>query len=300
MEMAVTNLLEPGDSAIVLNGGAFGQKWVEICGTYSVRVAELKSRLGKRPDMDAFREMLKAGADAVLVNMHETSTGFLYDIQQLGSLVRATGAVFVVDGVSAIGADQFDMDEWGVDCAMVSTQKALALLPGLGYIAFSDKALDRMSRVKRCRYYFNAPAYLENMRRGMTPFTPAMASILQVEARMKQIKRMGLDQWIARHADLASAFRKSILGLSGEFAIFPERSSNALTAVRLPTDISAGDLIEFMRERHDWWFAPAPTAEKDRYLRVSHMGNVNQDLMGLAANRIYEAVQSIRAGGKVT
>jgi aspartate aminotransferase-like enzyme len=300
MEMAVSNLLETGDSAIVINGGAFGQKWVEICETYGVRVIQLKTRLGKSPDMDAFLEMLKAGADAVLVNMHETSTGFLYDIQQFGSLVRATGALFIVDGVSAIGADPFEMDAWSVDCAMVSTQKALALLPGLGYIAFSDKALDRMSRVKRARYYFNAPAYLSNMVRGMTPFTPAMASIFQIEARMKQIKRMGLDQWIARHADLAKAFRACIFGISGEFAMFPERSSNALTAVRLPADIAAGDLIEFMRERHDWWFAPAPTAEKDRYLRVSHMGNVNQDLMDLAANRIYEAVQCFRAGGKVS
>jgi len=79
------------------------------------------------------------------VNMHETSTGFLYDIQELGAMVRARGALFIVDAVSAIGADPFQMDDWNVDCAMISTQKALALLPGLGYIAFSDQALERMS-----------------------------------------------------------------------------------------------------------------------------------------------------------
>jgi serine---pyruvate transaminase len=297
MEMAITNLLDQGDSAIVINGGAFGNRWVEICEAYGVRVTQLKTNFGKCPDLNALRQLLKAGTDAVLVNMHETSTGFLYDIQELGALVRASGALFIVDGVSSIGADTFQMDEWGVDCALVSTQKALALLPGLGYIAFSEYALERMSGVKRGRYYFSAPKCLANITRGMTPFTPAMISILQVEERMKQIKSIGLGAWIQRHADLARNFRERLLGSSPELAIFPERSSNALTAILLPADISAGAIIAYMRETYDWWFAPTSTPLSVRYLNISHMGNVDQELMDLAADRILLAIKNIRSGG---
>jgi len=299
MEMALTNLLDPGDAVVVINGGAFGQKWVDMCEAFGVEVSQLKTPLGRRPDMNALSDLLKDRVDAVLVNMHETSTGFLYDIQELGAMVRARGALFIVDAVSAIGADPFQMDDWNVDCAMISTQKALALLPGLGYIAFRDQALERMSRVKRPRYYFDAPAYLGNLLRGMTPFTPAMVSILQVEERMKQIKSMGLDRWIKRHADLAGSFRRQLLKSSPEFGLFAQCPSSALTAVTLPDGVSAGAVIAFMRERYDWWFAPATTSRKDQYIRVSHMGNVTRELMGQVALRLFEAVKEVRTGGKL-
>lgn len=298
MEMAVTNLLDQGDTAVVMNGGTFGQRWVEICEVYGVQVTQLKTALGKSPDLNVLNEMLNTGVDAVLVNMHETSTGLLYDIKELGALVRASGAMFIVDGVSSIGADQFQMDEWDVDCAFVGTQKALALPPGLGYIAFGERALENMSRVKRPRYYFNAPAYLSNLTRGMTPFTPAMTLILQIQERLKQIKTMGLDLWIQHHADLAQAFRERLLSRSSEFAIFPERSSNGMSGILLPEDVSAGALIAYMREQYDWWFAPVSTPLKDRYLRVAHMGNVDRNLMELAADRLLTAVENIRTGGR--
>ncbi len=298
MEMAVTNLLDPGDTALVINGGSFGQKWVDICRAFDVKVIECKAELGKSPDLNALSEMLKANVDAVLVNMHETSTGYLYDIEELGSMARSRGALLIVDGVSSIGADPFRMDDWHVDCAMVSTQKALALLPGLGYIAFSDRAAERMARVKRKRYYFDAPKYILNLQRGMTPFTPAMASLLQLEERMKQIVALGLDRWIGGHAERARCFRERLLRSSSEYAIFPERSSNALTAVLLPEDVSSGAIIEFMREKYDWWFAPAPTSACDRYLRVSHMGNVDREQLEEVVVRLEAAVDSIRGKGK--
>jgi aspartate aminotransferase-like enzyme len=297
MEMAVTNLLDPGDAVVVINGGAFGQKWVDICESFGIEVVQCATGLGKSPDLNLIREKLKADIKAVLVNMHETSTGYLFDIETLGSVVRKSGALFIVDGVSAIGADPFHMDEWNVDCAFVSTQKALALLPGLGYIAFGQRALERMRTIKRRRYYFDAPSYITNMQRGMTPFTPAMVSILQMERRMEQITGMGLDRWIALHTRRARFFRDRLSESSQGYTLFPERSSNALTAVVLPQDIRSDAVIAFMREKYDWWFAPAPTALSNRYLRVSHMGNVDESEMGQAVEKLSEAVKAIRTGG---
>ena len=112
---------------------------------------------------------------------------------------------------------------------------------------------------------------------------------------MKQIKTIGLHNWIKRHADLANTFRKELLSSSSDFAIFPDRCSNALTAVTLPEHISSNKVIGYMRDKYDWWFAPNPT-KSDRYLRISHMGNLNEDLIKLVVARLLEAVEIIEKG----
>ncbi len=295
MEMAVTNLLDPGDTAVVINGGTFGSRWADLCRTFQVNVSELKVEWGKTPDFNTLDELLKPGVNAVFVNMHETSTGYLYDIEQMGRLVRSRGALFVVDAISAIGADEFKMDDWLIDCALVSTQKALALMPGLGYIAFSDRAMERVGQVKRGRYYFNAADYARNLERGMTPFTPAIVALLQMEERMRQIKEAGLDRWVERHANLASSFRARWVDPSKGRGIFPERCSNAMTSIALPEGITATGIITYMQDKYDWWFAPNGT-QTNHYLRVSHMGDLSQEVMELAAIRLTEAVGHLSKG----
>jgi aspartate aminotransferase-like enzyme len=132
----------------------------------------------------------------------------------------------------------------------------------------------------------------------MTPFTPAMISILQVQERMKEIKAMGLDAWTGRHANRADVFRTALFDGSGEFSLFPQRSSNAMSAVTLPPDIAANAIVAYMKDNYDWWFAPNPT-KIATYLRVSHMGDLSDDLLKLAAVRIIEAVEQIRKRGQV-
>jgi aspartate aminotransferase-like enzyme len=296
MEMAVINLLDPGARAVVFNGGTFGHRWVEICETYGVNVSEFRTAPGRSPDLNSFEEMLMStGVDAVFINMHETSTGYLYDIEQIGSIVRRRGCLFIVDAISAIAADTFCMDEWSVDCALVGSQKALGVMPGLGYIAFSDRAVERSSRVQRGRYYFDARTYARNLTRGMTPFTPAMVALLQVEERCRQIREMGLDAWIGRQADLAGAFRRRLLKYP-EFSMFPERLSNAMSAVTLPADITNTQIVGYMRDKYDWWFAPNGN-DQNHYLRVSHMGDFTPEIMDLVAVRMTEAVEHIRTKG---
>jgi aspartate aminotransferase-like enzyme len=296
MEMAVVNLLDPGANAIVFNGGTFGQRWVDLCRSYEVNVSEVRMLPGRSPDLNVFHDMLKSGpVDAVFVNMHETSTGYLYDIEQIGSIVRSHGCLFVVDAISAIGADTFRMDAWHVDCALVGSQKALGIMPGLGYIAFGERAMDRASQVKRGRYYFDARTYARNLERGMTPFTPAVVAILQMEERCRQIREMGLDAWIRRQADLAGAFRRRLLE-DPEFSMFPERLSNAMSAVTLPADINNRQVVGYMRDKYDWWFAPNGN-DQNHYLRVSHMGDFTPEIMELAAVRMTEAVEHIRTKG---
>ena len=196
MEMAILNLLNVGDEVVVLNCGTFGTKWVTMCQAFGVKVHEIVVPLGKVPDLNQINESLKSGVKALLVTAHETSTGLLNDIEAIGELTSKKDTLFIVDAVSSIGADVFRMDDWHCDCAVVSSQKALACMPGMSFIAFSEKAWAVMPSVKQQRYYFDAEEYRVNISRGMLPYTPVIGVTYQLDYRLKQIRSMGLDNFI--------------------------------------------------------------------------------------------------------
>lgn len=287
MEMAIVNLLDPGERVVVINGGNFGRKWVRMCRSFGVEVAEFPVPLGRSPDLEALAAAIPDDARALLVNAHETSTGLLYDLRGIGEIARRRDLLYIVDGVSAIGADEYRMDEWGIDCSMVSTQKALGCMPGLGFIAFSERARRVIPTVKRQRCYFDAADYETNLPRGMVPFTPAVYAILQIRKQLETIKNIGIDGFVERHRRLAQAFREAVLA-DPRFGLLPERPSNAITAVTLPPGVGATRLVRHFQREHDWWFATNPTGNED-FLRVSHMGDLDAGLMREVAARIHRA-----------
>jgi len=291
MEMAIVNLLNPGDPVVVVNGGNFGRKWVEMCRHFNVGVTEFPVPLGRSPDLAALSASIPREARALLVNAHETSTGACYDLEALGGIARERNLLFIVDGVSAIGADEYRMDEWGIDCSMVSTQKALGCMPGLGFIAFSERAWEVIPTVRQPRCYFDARDYERNLHRGMVPFTPAVHALLQVRRQLRNIRATGIDGFVGRHHRLASVFREAILA-DPRFGLFPERPSNAITTVTLPPEVGSTRLVRHFREEHDWWFATNPTGNED-FLRVPHMGDLDADLMREVADRLISAVDRL-------
>jgi aspartate aminotransferase-like enzyme len=295
MEMAILNLLDAGDSVIVVNCGTFGQKWTAMCRAFDVNVREITPDLGKLPDLDEINDAITDDTRAVLVTAHETSTGLLNDIEGIGRITDAKNILLIVDGVSSIGADHFRMDEWRCDCAMVSSQKALACMPGLSFIAFSSKAWETIPGIKRNRCYFDAEEYMNNIGRGMVPYTPAMNVSFQIKKRLDMIRETGLDHYIRHHHTRANAFRKKILSF-GDFSLFAERQSNSLTSIKLPDHCSMSGVVSYIREKYDWYIAPNPTHDES-YLRISHMGDISIENLLLLADRIKEACLFIRNKG---
>lgn len=296
MEMALLNLLNPEDKVVVLNCGTFGSKWVTMCRAFGIIPHEIKADLGKIPDLEELRNALADDIKAVLVTAHETSTGLLNDVKEIGTITHPKGVLLIVDAVSSIGADHFLMDEWNCDCAVVSSQKALACMPGISFIAFNERAWEVIPEVRRDRYYFDAEEYLKNIRRGMVPYTPAMNVTFQVHERLHRIRRSGIDAYIDQHITKANVFRERILN-SGEFTLFAERQSNALTSIRLPDGCSMSEVISFIREKYDWYLAPNPTHD-ERYLRVAHMGDITIDNLLELADKIEEACHYLRRGSR--
>ena len=163
MESAITNSLCKGDIALYINGGSFGKRWGDICKKHGIKAIEIPVEFGKSPDCEQIKSYLKTypEAKALFATLNETSSGALTDIKAIGKVLKLyPNVLFIVDCVSGLLTDEFEQDEWGVDIAVSASQKAFALPPGLGFISFSNKALEYAEKSDLRTFYFDIFDYI--------------------------------------------------------------------------------------------------------------------------------------------
>ncbi len=270
MEAAVLNFLNESDKVLVINGGTFAQRWCDLCRIHAVPYEEHKLSAGEDVDLDQLTRTLNSNKfTALLINAHETSTGQLYDIAAIGQIARQFNLLYVVDAISTICADPFLMDEWLVDVAILSSQKALALPPGLSFVAMSERALAKLKTIAAKSLYFNLTDYLDNQERGQLPYTPAIGLLVQLHQRLADIKTLSLAGSIRQHQQKACYFR-DFLAISG-CGTLPARQSNAVTTILCEKD-DAFAIVQRLRQHYDIEAAPSGGALKHKIFRISHMG----------------------------
>ncbi|MEI6873731.1 MAG: aminotransferase class V-fold PLP-dependent enzyme [Spirochaetota bacterium] len=193
---------------------------------------------------------------------------------------------FIVDAISAFLCDRVDMGAMGIDLLITSSQKAMGLAPGLSVVILSPRALEAAAAIKPRCHYFAFSRYLSDGKRGQTPFTPAVGTILQLRARLDRIVGQGAAVQVARCGALAKRFRGVIAGLP--FRLFPDRPSNALTALN-PTDgVSAYEVYSRLRREHRLVVTPNGGKLRDSVFRVGHMGNLDEADMDEVARALGE------------
>ncbi len=277
METAVVNLLSPGDTALVVEGGKFGQRWSEICRAYGISVKTLEVEWGKAVDPKSVAAVLKADPSikAVFATLCETSTGVTFDIRGLGEAVGASPAVLAVDAVSGLGAVELKTDEWGVDVCVSGSQKGLMLPPGLGFISVSAKAWKLVEASKSPRYYWDLRKAKKAIDKTDTAFTPAISLVIALNESLKMMKEDGLDKIFARHRRMAEAVRAAVkaMGLS---LFAPSAASDVVTSVYVPAGIDGEKLVKTMRDTYGVTIAGGQDEMKGKLIRIAHMGYIEE------------------------
>ena len=270
METAIMNTLTPADKAIVVNGGSFGHRFVELCELHEIPFTEIKLQPGKALKAEHLKEFEGKGYTTFIVNKHETSTGVHYDMQLISDFCKRNNLFLIVDCISTFLADPFDMAGLGADIMITGSQKALACPPGISVMALSPKALARIESVKCKCQYLDLKIALKNAERGQTPWTPAVSILRQINVRLKEIDANGgVEAEIARTASLANYFRDRLKGLP--FEIISESLSNAVTPLH-PTTASAYDIFLKIKDEYGMWICPNGGDMKDSVFRVGHIG----------------------------
>ena len=275
MEAAVINTLSNNDKVLIVNGGSFGQRFVELCQMHSIPFDEIKLNTGKTLTKEVLYSYDGSAYTALLVNAHETSSGVLYDLPMIGEYCKTNDLFFIVDAISAFLADPINMSELGIDILIAGSQKALACPPGISVLVLSKDALARVDAIDCGCMYLNLKSALLDMQRGQTPFTPAVGILLQINARLKQIEADGgADKEIEKVHIIAEDFRNKMSNLP--FEIVSESLSNAVTPLH-PLTASAYKIFEMLKDEYGIWVCPNGGALKDSVFRVGHIGALTTD-----------------------
>ena len=270
MEAVVMNCFDEVDKLLVIDGGSFGHRFVELCEIHEVPHEVLQLKHGSKLTKEQLYEFDGQGFTGLLVNINETSTGVLYDSEMIGGFCRKNNIMYVCDCVSSFLADPFDMKHCSADVMITGSQKVLACPPGVSIIVFTERAVERVKNRKVKSMYFNLADILKNMERGQTPFTPAVSILRQINARLKEIEAAGgADAEIKRVAALAEDFRKKIRDLPFEFV--SESPANGVTPVH-PINADAYRTFEVLKDEYQIWVCPNSGDMKNTVFRVGHIG----------------------------
>ena len=278
MEASVCNLLSPGDKAIAVEGGKFGERWSELCQTYKVNAHIVKIDWGKAVQASQIEKLLKADPSikAVFITLCETSTGVTPDVQAIAKVVAASNAVLVLDAISGLGVVDVQTDNWGIDVVVTGSQKGLMLPPGLAMVSVSSKALKLIEQSTNPRYYFDLREAKKAAEKTDTPFTPAIGIIIALNESIRLMKKSGLQNLFAHYARLAQALRAAVVALN--LKVFTDSSclSNVLTAISLPENIDGEKLMKVMRDTYGITIAGGQDKMKGKMIRIAHMGMLDE------------------------
>ena len=272
METAIMNTLTKQDKALVINGGSFGQRFVELLTLHEIPFTEIKMEHGKALRPEHLKPYEGKGYTAFLLQKHETSTGVHFDINLVSDFCKRENCFLIVDTISSFLTDPFDMAALDAGIMITGSQKALACPPGIAVMALSPSALSRISNTKCCCQYFDLKLALKNQERGQTPWTPAVGVLLQINKRLKEIDADGgADAEISRAGNLANYFRNKLKELNLPFEIVSESLSNAVTPLH-PTTQSAFEIFLKIKDEYGMWICPNGGDMKDSVFRVGHIG----------------------------
>ena len=275
MEAVVMNCFTGEDKVLVIDGGSFGHRFVELCEIHDIPHVVLKLNHGQKLLKDRLYEYDNQDFTGLLVNIDETSTGVLYDSEMIGKFCKNNNMFYVCDCVSSFLADPFDMEHCGADVMITGSQKVLACPPGVSMIVLAPGAVKRVNNANVKSMYFNLADVLKNMERGQTPFTPAVGILKQINTRLKEIQTAGgAEAEITRVASQAEDFRKKIKELPFEFV--SESPANGVTPVH-PINADAYEIFMELKDNYGIWVCPNGGDMKSTIFRVGHIGYLNHD-----------------------
>lgn len=288
MEAALINTVAPGEKALIVRGGKFGERWGELAEAFGVVPVYIDVEWGKAVEPAQIESALKKdpAIAAVFTTQCETSTAVKTDIRAIGPIVAKTNAILVVDGISAVPSMEMRTDEWNVDMLVVGSQKALMLPPGLAFLSVSEKAWKKVEKCGR-GYYLNLKKYRKAMAQTDTPYTPAVGLVAAMARSAEMLLDYGLENLWRETSRMAEACREAAIAMG--LKVYAGSPADSVTAIELPAGVDGSKVTKLLQETHGITVAGGQEKLKGRIVRIAHMGYVDKFDM-LAALAALEAV----------
>jgi aspartate aminotransferase-like enzyme len=293
MEAAIVNTLSPGDRVLAVTIGAFGDRFAKFAASFGADVKRLQTEWGDAADPAALARHLAASEPyrAVLLTHNETSTGVANPLDELALAVhQAPGDPLVlVDGISGLGAIEFEMDAWGIDLVISASQKAWMGSPGIAIAAVGPRAWAAGETARMPRAYWDFAEARRWAEKGQTPWTPAVSVLFGLQVGVRLLREEGRQRTWARHAAIAAGAQAGLEALGLRLVAAPAIRSHTVTAAWLPDGLDWPSFNAAMRGK-GLIVAGGQAAWTGRIMRFGHMGEVGIDEMAEAVRVMGETL----------
>jgi aspartate aminotransferase-like enzyme len=279
-EAAIVNVFSPGDEALSVTIGVFGNRLAKIAELFGVKVTRYEAEWGRAADPEEVARRLDAlpNAKGVLLTHNETSTGVTNDLRAIAAAIRARrpDALIVVDAVSSLGCVDLRMDEWDLDVVFTGSQKGWMVPPGLAMVGISQRAWAAAEKATLPRFYWDFRNARKSLEKGQTPYTPPVSIYFGLDVALKMMREEGREAIFARHARVAELARSRAGALGLDPFAEPTHASNTVTALRVPEGIEAKALTKALREREATVIAGGQERLEGKIIRIGHLGYVRE------------------------
>ena len=279
-EGAIRNCMRDDKKVLHLTNGAFSERWADVSKANGKQADTIAVDWGSAHTPQMVADALKKETyDAVCLVHNETSTGVLNPIKDIAEVVKQyDDTLLLVDVVSSFLGAELRVDDWGIDIALASSQKALALPPGMGLAAVSDRVLERAQQIEHRGYFFDFLTLEKSLKKNNTPSTPPISLMFAADKQLDDILAEGVENRWARHQQMQARTHQWVTDNNFGFYAQEGVRSSTVTAVLNTRDIDVYEMAAFMKERG---FAMDKGYGKIRgqTFRIPHMGDMQMDIL---------------------
>lgn len=278
LEMAVSSCLRPGRSMLVIQNGVYGERIAKMAECRKFDTIVLEYPWGCPPGLEEIERTLEAHPEIEVVAMahHETSTGMLNPVREVGQLTRRFKKKFLVDCISSLAGEAIDFNQFNLDFGVGTANKCIQGLPGVSFVLFRKSDIDRLEGIPPRSLYLNLAAHYKSQENGGALFTPAVQVHYALEEALSELIEETVAGRIQRYRGAAAFLRQGFAELDLEFLIPQELYSNTLTSLRLPDGVSYADLHARLKEKGFIIYAGQENLN-DVIFRVANMGDIRRE-----------------------
>lgn len=297
LEAACASLTEKGDKVLVIDNGLYGRWFDGFVTMYGGEVTYFSGDYTKAIDVEALSKFLEKNNDfkyATVVHC-DTPTGVLNPVDKICPLLKSYGILTVVDSVSAMVGEEFNVDKWQIDIALGGSQKAFSAEPGLTMVSISEDARKAMENRKTpiVGFYCNLNIWKNYYKDKWFPYTMPTSDIISLRVAIDNILEEGKEKVIERHRKIAEATRKAVKEY-GLDLFLKNGYSNTVTAVEIPEEIGALNLRNHLNKKYNVLMSTSLDRYEDKLLRIGHMGeNANIEDITYVLNTIDKALKDL-------
>ncbi|HEY8741131.1 MAG TPA: alanine--glyoxylate aminotransferase family protein [Candidatus Dormibacteraeota bacterium] len=297
LEAAVVNLTSPGEKALFVSIGSFGDRFAKIGQAYGADVIKVDYEWGQGAQAEDVARALDENPEArvLFITHNETSTAVCNDIAPIVAVARERGRIVALDGVSSVSSIDLPVDELGIDVVISGSQKGWMLPPGLAFVSISGAALEFSRTARSPRFYFDFNRELEFELKGQTFTTPPVSILFGLRESLRMLREEGLKEVFARHARIAGGVRKSVLAMELDLFADPRYFSNTVTAVRAPHGDAELNkkLVSTLRDKYQLELAGGQGKLAGQIFRIGHLGDISEDDGRQIVSRLEQALVEI-------